>query len=541
MATEISFREMSQGMRGVSGRLVPPRLSSGIAAATGVLTLVLASSFAALDCHAQSAEIGQAKLDSMLAYLDRYVEQAMQKTGVPGAAVAVVHRDRIVYLRGFGVREAGKTASVNPDTVFQLASVSKPLASTVVASLVGTRDVSWDSRIADIDPEFSLANARVTEQLTIRDLLSHRSGLATSSGDALEDLGFKRTDILRQMRLLPVPFTFRKDYMYSNFGYTEGAIAAAKTVDETWEDVAEDRLFRPLRMKSTSYRYSDYVNAPNRASIHVIAQGKAVARYARRADAEAPAGGASSSVRDLAKWLRLQLAGGYFGDRLVIDSTALAETHSPQVQMGTDSAGRPDYYGLGWDVSTGSNGKPVLSHSGAFLLGASTAVRFSPSQQIGILVLTNAQPSGLAEAVAFSFFDLIEQDEPSRDWLALVGEFWKQGIEAVNNAVTDYSKLTRPSNAAPSAPLSAYVGTYRNDYYGSIEITEQGGWLWMRLPGKGSLYTLMPWSGDQFTYRFEEEQGIGTRGVKFALGSTPQVTIDNLAMEGDGVFLRTKE
>jgi CubicO group peptidase (beta-lactamase class C family) len=142
----------------------------------------------------------------------------------------------------------------------------------------------------------------VTERLTVRDLLSHRSGLPTSAGDALEDLGFSRPEILHKMRLLHFPGEFRKDYKYSNFGFTEGATAAAKHVQERWEVLARERLFKPLGMTSTSYRYSDYENSENKAAIHVFVDGKPVARYKRDLYAEAPAGAASSSARDLAQW-----------------------------------------------------------------------------------------------------------------------------------------------------------------------------------------------------------------------------------------------
>src|SRR5690242_4193838 len=140
----------------------------------------------------------------ILQRLERYVERGMDKTGVPGVAVAVVYHDKIVYLKGFGVRKAGERARIDPDTVFQLASVSKPIASTIVAALVGEHQVAWDDRIVDLDPRFRLSDPNVTQQLTIRDLLSHRSGLPTASGDALEDLGFTRPEILHQMRLIPL-------------------------------------------------------------------------------------------------------------------------------------------------------------------------------------------------------------------------------------------------------------------------------------------------------------------------------------------------
>jgi CubicO group peptidase (beta-lactamase class C family) len=486
-----------------------------------------------------AALCAQRPIAPLLDQLQSFIENGMKKTGVPGVAVAVVYRDRIVYLKGFGIRKADDQTPVDPDTVFQLASVSKPIASTVVASLVGTHDVDWDSRIVDLDPEFRLSDPAVTSQLTIRDLLSHRSGLPTASGDALEDLGFSRPEVLHKMRFITLAGPFRKSYHYSNFGFTEGAIAASKKVHMQWEDLAEQRLFKPLGMTSTSYRWSDYRDATNKSAIHVIINGKAIARYQRNPDAEAPAGAASSSARDLAQWLRLQLAGGVWNGKQIVAARVLKETHSPQIQNGADHfTGKPTYYGLGWNVSHEPNGRLVLGHSGAFFLGAGTTVRLSPSDQLGIAVITNALPTGLAEATANTFFDLYWYGAPKQDWLSIFSGFFRKDIEDSNNECTDYSKLTPPSSPRPSRPLSSYIGTYRNGYYGAIELTEQGGALWMRLSGAGLLYSLSHWDGDTFTYRFEAEQGIGTRGVKFTLGAKPRVLVENLALEGDGVFTR---
>ncbi len=486
----------------------------------------------------QGSRKDSGQINNLLRQIAPFVRNGMQKTGVPGVAVAVVYRDRVVYLEGFGVRRAGEAEAIDRDTVFQLASLSKPIASTVVASLVGDRQISWDDKIVDLDRGFSLSDPSITQQLTIRDLLSHRSGLPTSAGDALEDLGFTRPFILHQMRLLPLVGEFRNSYHYSNFGYTEGAIAASKAARMQWEDLAYKRLFKPLGMSSSSYRYSDYENKINKAAIHVIVDGKPVARYHRNPDAEAPAGAANSSVRDLAEWLRLQLAGGVWNGQTIVNGNALKETHSRQIQSGTNrDTGKPTYYGLGWDVGYDADGEVVLSHSGAFFLGTGTTVRFSPSKQVGIIVLTNAQPTGLAEATAFTFFDSF-YGQPTRDWLTLFSAAFKGMIEDSNNATTDYSKLNAPSSPAPSKPLSSYTGAYCNDYYGRIEVTEEAGSLWMRFPDTGRLYTLTHWDGDKFTYRFEEEQGIGTRGVSFAVTGAGTMSIENLALEGSGEFAK---
>jgi hypothetical protein len=180
-------------------------------------------------------------------------------------------------------------------------------------------------------------------------------------------------------------------------------------------------------------------------------------------------------------------------------------------------------------------GNLVLSHSGGFFLGTGTTVKFSPSQQLGIVVLTNALPTGLAEAAANTFFDLVNYGAPRKDWLTFFGNGFKGFIEASNNASTDYSRLSPPPSPTRAKPLSTYVGRYGNNYYGQIEVTEHNGSLWMRFPDTGALYTLTHWDADTFIYRFEAEQGIGSRGVVF-MGEKRSVLIENLALEGNGLF-----
>ena len=210
-------------------------------------------------CAAQdSRTISIESVKDAVKQLEPYIQSSLAKTKVPGVAVAVVYNDQVVFLQGYGVRKVGEPAAIDPDTVFEIASFSKPIASTILASLVGEGKINWDDRIADLDPGFQLSNADTTRQITIRDFLSHRSGLATLSGDELEDLGYTRPQILYRMRYLPLPGQFRKTYAYSNFGYSEGAIAAATKIGKPWETIADEQLYSRLGMTSTSSRFSDY-------------------------------------------------------------------------------------------------------------------------------------------------------------------------------------------------------------------------------------------------------------------------------------------
>src|SRR5215471_19427838 len=332
-----------------------------------VIAIILLALFSSAPVPSQTSSApASPDVQTALTRLDTFIQEAMAKTKVPGLAVAVVFQDKVDFLKGYGIRKIGDTAPVDADTVFEVASVSKPISSTIMASLVSTGDIGWDDRIVDLDPGFALSDAAATRQVTIRDMFAHRSGLPTGAGDVLEDLGYSRPEILLCLRFVSLVGKFRTSYHYSNFGMTEAAIAAAKKVGKRWEDIANERLYSKIGMRSTSSRFSDYENNPNKAALHVLENGIYKSRFVREADAESPAGGVSSSVRDLAQWMRLQLGNGSVDGQQVVQSAALAETHKPQIcrSVPGPTGQCPDgqFYGLGWNVGTNAQGKIQLSH-----------------------------------------------------------------------------------------------------------------------------------------------------------------------------------
>jgi CubicO group peptidase (beta-lactamase class C family) len=499
-----------------------------------------------LVCSAQQqTEITPDRVNAALAQLDPYIQENLAKTKVPGASVAVIYNDKVVFLRGYGVRKVGEPEKIDPDTVFEIASVSKPIASTILASLVGQGKVGWDDTVADLEPDFKLSNPETTREVTIRDFLSHRSGLATESGDYLEMLGYSRPPILYRMRYLPLPGEFRKTYAYSNFGYTTGAIAAATKIGKPWETIAEEQLYAPLGMTSTSSRFSDYEDRTNKAALHIMIDGQPINRFVREADAEAPAGGVSSSARDLAQWVRLQLSQGKWNGKQLIDARALAETHKPQVCRVAEDPAKPNvcpadqYYGLGWNVGKYAEGHAMFSHSGAFFLGTATAVYIIPEEHIGVLALTNSTPIGLPESICLTFLDFLHYGKQQRDYLPLFGHVMDQMVVETQDAAPNYATLPVPSNPTAAKPLTTYVGKYTNEYFGTLEVSVEKDRLILRLPPRGAYYELSHWDSDTFSYYFASEStGVGRRGAKFSPDQN-QVLIENLATEHNAVFTRT--
>jgi CubicO group peptidase (beta-lactamase class C family) len=489
-----------------------------------------------------SSLLTQQQVAHAVASLDGLVTDAMERTGVPGVAVAVVYRDQVVYSKGFGVREVGKPDGVDADTVFQLASLSKPLASTVIAGVVGRGGIRWDDPVKASNPAFALRDPYVTEHATFADLLSHRSGLHTGAGDLLEDLGFDRGYILDHLDQQPLD-PFRSSYNYSNFGFTEAGQAAADSMNTSWEDLAQQTLFGPLSMTETSYRHADYVKAANKALIHVPTGDRTwAARYTRDPDAEAPAGGASSSVRDLAQWMRLQLGGGVYAGTQVIDPAALNVTHTPHSVSSPPATpdARTGFYGLGWNVSYDEQGRLQLGHSGAFDLGAATSVLMLPGEQLGIVALTNGRPQGIPEAIGAGFLDVAKNGKPTVDWVTFIGGVFRQ-IEQADAPETDWSKL--PAQPAPGHAPSAYVGTYANSYYGPLDVTADGDDLTMSMgpPDRPTRFALSHYTGDTFTFTSIGENANGLAGAAFTLdagGTATSVRLDFYDRTGLGTFTR---
>ncbi|WP_250403308.1 serine hydrolase [Streptomyces cellostaticus] len=484
-------------------------------------------------------QLTRAQVDTAVGRLDGLVRDEMRRTGVPGVAVGVVHRGRVVYAKGFGVREVGKSGRIDTGTVFQLASLSKPLASTVVSAAVGRGVVGWDDRMAVRDPGFALKNPYVTANVTIADLFSHRSGLPDHAGDLLEDLGYPRDYILRHLRLEPLA-PFRASYAYTNYGLTAAGVAVADAAKTSWPRLAADTLFKPLGMDRSSYERADYDRAADKASAHVEVDGRWKPSTTENADGQAPAGGASSTVDDLTRWMRLQLDNGTFDGRRQVDPKALDQTRIPHsVAMDPLApAGEPGFYGLGWNVGYDERGRLRLNHSGAFDLGAATAVTLLPGERLGIVVLTNGQPIGVPEAVAAAFLDIAQHGRQTVDWPA----FYEKVVRAAaytGASSTDYARP--PAHPEPAGAAAVYTGTYANEYYGPVTVTgDRGGGLSMTLGPRRMSFPLSHYTGDTFSYRTRGENAAGLSGVAFHTrsGRATGVTIEHLDANGLGTFSR---
>jgi CubicO group peptidase (beta-lactamase class C family) len=475
--------------------------------------------------------VGREQVRAAAGKIDAIVGAAMANTGVPGVAVALLYADEVVHAKGYGVREVGSPHTIDTDTVFQLASLSKSIGATAVAALVGKGVISWEQPVHPFAPDLVFSDPWVTEHVTFADLYSHRSGLPGGVGDSLEQFGHSREQILSRLRLVPLN-PFRATYAYTNFGMTAGGDTAAKAAGTTFEDMLQEQLFGPAGMRSTSARYADFVARSNRATIHARINGEWVPGPKRDPDAQAPGGGVSSTVTDMATWVRLELAGGTIDGTSIVAADALAETHTPHMRRPSPTAELGSFYGLGWNVGIDHLGHLRWSHSGAFTNGAATTAVLIPQESLGIVVLSNGMPIGVPEAIADTVIDHAVRGGATQDWPA----YWAQQFAAL--FVEDPALSKPPAHPTAARAEAFYTGSYSNDFYGTFEIRSASGGLELVLGPARLTYPLTHWDTDTFTYIPGPEMPDVRTAISFIVKAPDRASAINIG-DADGVGLGT--
>ena len=484
--------------------------------------------------------IPRGQVDKAITKLDALAQALLKRSGIPGMAVAVVKDGKTVYAQGFGVRKVGETAPVDADTVLQIASLSKSLSATVVARQVGAGIVKWNTPLADQLSWFALGDAWVSRHVTIADMFAHRSGLPDHAGDDLEDLGYDRRQVLERLRFAPLQ-PFRSTYAYTNFGLTAAAEAVAKASGADWATLSETVLYKPLGMAATSARFADFMKQGNRAVGHALIGGSYVAKYQRQPDAQSPAGGVSSTVRDLAKWMAMVLQQGRAEGREIVAKDALLAATTAQIVSTPSFAvdARASFYGYGFGVGISPAGRVTLNHSGAFAMGAGTHYLMIPSAGIGIVVLTNASPIGVAETLGAEFADLVQFGAITRDWFPA----YKGLLAPTTKPFGALVGKAPPGTPAPGQALSVYAGVYANDFYGDAVVEHSGKGLTLKMGPSAVSYALDHWDGSAFVFRPSSENAPdgSISAATFAgdqAGQAKTLTIELFNESGIGVFTR---
>jgi CubicO group peptidase (beta-lactamase class C family) len=478
-----------------------------------------------------SAPVVAQDLDARLQEIDEYAAKAGQDWKVPGFAIAIVKDDRVVFERGYGLRQLDKPEAVDKDTLFAIASNSKAFTAAALAILIDEGRIRWDDPVTKYLPWFQLYDPYVTRELTVRDLLSHRSGLATFSGDLLwYESSYSRDEILRRARFLKPTTSFRSRFGYQNIMFLAAGQIVPVVTAKSWDDFIRERFFTPLGMTRTTTSYRRLLATTNIATPHnELDQKLRVIRYGN-VDNAAGAAGINSSVAEMAQWIRLQLGRGTFEGKKIFSGDRSREMWTPQTIVGGISEQAERFnptthfslYGLGWSLND-YQGRKLISHGGG-LDGMISRVALMPEENLGVVILTNSE-TPLPNVLSNKIFDVF-LGVPKRDWSADYLVRAKQGqvaASAEEKRVAD----SRIPNTKPSLPLSAYVGTYRGQLYGDATITEESGRLVLKLAGSPFFVgDLDHWHFDTFSVKWRDSivYPFGRGFVSFALDNQGKVS-----------------
>ncbi|MDZ7292040.1 MAG: beta-lactamase family protein [candidate division KSB1 bacterium] len=344
-------------------------------------------------------------LDLVVKEYDCFVEQKLNELKAPGAAIAIVKGDSVVYLKCFGVREIGRTEPITPHTVFRLASLSKGFAAVLTGLLVQDGLLNWDDKIITYLPDFALKNDEQTQNLTIRHILSHTSGLPAHAYDNLLEANVPFEVMVEQLRLVPVIAPPGKSYNYQNVVYSLISKVIKSASGHDYEYLLEKRLFAPLKMQDASVGREALLASSNYALPHIRRRnGWMVVPIKDTYYAVAPAAGVNASILDMVQWLRALLGGmpQVIPPQIINDvSTPVIKTRGEIRRYHFNGRVRHAYYGLGWRVFDYAGTKLVF-HSGG-LRGYVSQIAFIPERNLGIVVLLN---SNIENIFVSTFLDL---------------------------------------------------------------------------------------------------------------------------------------
>ncbi len=504
-------------------------------AAVTVLVVALAL-FPAL-ALAQGAAPQRATTPGVPPGIDATVARIMKTFEVPGLALAIVKDGRVVLAKGYGVRKLGEPAPVDSRTLFGIASNTKVFTATALGLLVEEGKIAWDAPVVDYLPWFMMYDPYVTRELTIRDLLVHRSGLGLGAGDLLwwPESTYSREEVARRLRYIKPATSFRSAYAYDNVLYTVAGEVIKAVSGKTWEEFVGERILKKAGMAGSNVRHSAAAEGGNVATPHAKVEGAVRPIAPFTSDNTNPAGGINSGAEDMAKWMLVRLNRGKLQDGTALYSERTARQIEAPVTILPNPGPPPELaalrsnfaaYALGVGVRD-YRGQRVLSHTGG-LPGYVSIVTLLPERNLGIAILTNAEAT---EAFSTLAWQIVDHDlaAPATDWTAAYLKLRTRG-EAETAEALGKSASSRDASSRPSLPLAKYAGLYTDAWYGDVAVEETGGRLVMRFTKTPVLVGDMEhWQYDTFIVRWRDRELRADAYVTFAL--RPDGTIERAKME----------
>lgn len=484
-----------------------------------------------------------AGLPPRLADLDDVVARVQREFEVPGVAIAIVQDGEVLLTRGYGVRELGKPERVDAHTLFAIASNTKAFTSALLAQLVDEGKVKWEDRVIDHLPWFAMSDAYVTREMTIRDLLVHRSGLGLGAGDLLfwPATTYSTEEVARRLRYVPLATSFRSAYAYDNILYAVAGLVIEKVTGQSWAANVRERLFKPAGMTEARPNCMELRAGDNVATGHAKFDFKDLRPVPNLAwDNNSAAGGIYANVTDLSRWMMAQLAGGklppgadgaerrLFKEARRDEMWAVVTPLPIRAPHAALAEAKPNFsgYGLGWG-SQDYRGKRVVTHTGGWP-GQVSRTTLVPELKLGVVVLTNQEVGAAFQALTYHVLDAFLGAAP-KDWTAAYAEAVKKGQ---GDADEHWKKLlaSRAADSKPSLPLARYAGTYRDAWYGDVVLREEAGKLVVQFSKTAQLLgDVEHWQHDSFIVRWRDRSLNADAFLTFALN--PDGSVREARME----------
>jgi len=445
--------------------------------------------------------------------LEQRIEQIRKDWDIPGMSVAIIKDDKVIYAKGFGVRELGKPAKVNKKTLFAVASTTKAMTVATLGMLVDEEKLSWDDWVVDILPGFRMYDAYATAEMRVRDLLTHKSGLSRGDGVWLE-FPITQKKVLHQIRYLKPAYSFRSKYHYSNLMYLTAGLLSAEVHGDSWDKVMYKRLFKPLKMNRSVPMSRDIKKRNNVATPHAKENGllseenfKTIKH--RDADAIAPAAAVYSNALEMANWVRLNMNKGEFEGKRILSEAVINEMHKPQMHLDfsprfPEEAKVTNFktYGLGWSIDD-YRGYKRVSHGG-YLDGFSTWIGFLPANNLGWVVMNNGG-ARITTVVGAEIIDAFLGVKDRVDWSVAEMKYVKanpsSGYQISDSLMADLVS-SRVEGTHLRLKYSGYIGNYTHEFYGKLKIEEKDGKLIISR-GENLMGTLNHWHYDTFRVRWD--------------------------------------
>lgn len=490
-----------------------------------------------------AAAVPIAAQQSPLAGLDEYVQKGMRDWEVPGLAIAVVKDDKVAYMKSFGVRKLGEQTPVDEHTIFAIGSATKAFTATALGMLVDDGKIKWDDPVLSRLPGFRLADSYLTGTVTIRDLLSHRTGVAANNA-VFWQTQFSRDELIDHLQYLDVQSGLRTHFEYNNLMYLTAGQIVPRVSGESWEQFVRERIFVPLGMNSSAAVVADIRDRENVATPHLKIENKIQPIPLIDLTNVAPAGSIHSNLLDMVRWVRLQLSDGTVEGKKLLNSSTLEEMHTPQIFIPQEPPfsfffmdSHFSAYGLGWMLSD-YHGHKIVQHGGD-TDGMASMVAMIPDQKLGIVVLTNLEGPWLRSAVMYRVFDAY-LGLPATDWNTKYLTTAKRDDDREEAALAKLQGDPQIPGTRPSLPLSEYAGEYADPLYGSASVRYREGKLWLNLLGNSS--ELDHWNYDTFKVKLQEFNALQQQAIKFVTfeldpgGKPNRIEVPNI-----GLFKRTIE